>query len=208
MMMQMRAVKAGARVLSQLITGVVATSLIVSATVIPAIAADSSVMTVSVTPEPKQANGKNVQARILIDAPPSMVWQTITNYPEMRRIIPGYEKSSLIKSNGSSKQLDIAMKVAPFLPTYKYQVQVREMADSQQITLNRISGDFKELRATYKLTPQSNGNKTLLSYTLNIDPGYNLPGSQAVIKSNTERSLKALESHIEAEARKSLIGQR
>ena len=163
---------------------------------------------ISIASEPKDANAKKVQAKVLIEAPPSMVWQTITNYPDLKNVLPGYEKSTLIQSSGASKQLDIAMKVAAFLPTYKYRVQVREQADSYQITMHRISGDFKTLQATYKLIPQGNGSKTLLTYCLSIDPGLNMPGSQAVIKSNTERSLKALESHVEAEARKRLIGQR
>ncbi len=172
-----------------------------------AMAQDESLMMVSVASEPK-AHAKTVEARVTIDAPPELVWEVMTDYPEMKNILPGYEKSNVVKSSAAGKVVDIAMKVAAFLPTYKYQVQVKESRPAYQIRLNRISGDFKALTATYKLVPEHNNTKTRLVYSLNIDPGFNLPGSQSILKNNTEKSLKALERHIEQEARKRLIGQR
>lgn len=172
---------------------------------LPALA--ENLMMLNIASEPK-GFAKTVEARVMIDAPPSLVWREITDYPDLKNILPGYEKSQVVQSSGATKILDIAMKVAAFLPTYKYRVRVQESAPSQKISLTRISGDFKELKATYTLIPQSGGTKTILAYSLELDPGFNLPGSQSIIKNNTERSLKALEKHIEQEARKSLIGQR
>ncbi|HEY9687899.1 MAG TPA: SRPBCC family protein [Coleofasciculaceae cyanobacterium] len=208
-MMHLFCVLSDSRVFKSFTAGMLAAGLLLGAGLSQVgFAQEPNLMMVSVASEPAKAHAKNVQAKVLIDAPPSLVWQTITNYSDLKNILPGYEKSNVLKSSGARKQLEIAMKVAPFLPTYNYHVQVQESADNYQIVMNRVSGDFKELRATYKLISQGNGSKTLLSYSLNIDPGYNMPGSQAVIKSSTERSLKALEKHVEAAARKSLIGQR
>ncbi len=175
---------------------------------LPACAADDNILTLSIANEPSDETSKAVQARLLLKAPPQLVWQTITNYPEIRHILPGYDKSTVLKSSGGTKLVDIAMRVAAFLPAYHYQVQMQEDAASYNLSMKRVSGDFKSLNGNYKLVSQNNGARTLLIYTLKLDPGYNLPGSQALIRANTERSMKALSRHIAQESRKSLIGQR
>lgn len=182
-----------------------AASATLAITFAPAALAENYLM-VSVDSNAK-SEAKDVEAQITIDAPPHLVWKVLTNYGQMKNILPGYEKSNVVQSNGPNKLLDIAMKVVAFLPTYKYQVRVQENEAARQIDLNRVSGDFKHLSARYKLTPQNGGKQTLLTYHLSVDTGTNIPGSQAILRSNTEKSLKALEKHIEQEARRSLIGQ-
>lgn len=167
-----------------------------------------AILLLNVAANTQTLSGKTVQAKVMIDAPPDLVWNTLTNYSELKHILPGYEKSQVIKSAKSEKQVAIAMKVSPFLPLYHYEVIVRENEPAYLLNLNRLSGDFKSLSATYKLLSQNNGTRTLLSYQLNIDPGFNFPGAQNVIRSSTEKSLHALERHIELEAKKSVIGQR
>ena len=160
------------------------------------------------TPHSASKAEKSIQTRLLIEAPPQLVWQTLTDYADIKNILPGYEKSTVLKANGSLKTVDIRMKVSAFLPAYHYQVQMKENAPNYSLYIRRISGDFKSLNADYKLVSQNNGTRTLLVYNLNLDTGMNLPGTQAIIRSNTEKSMKALETHILQEARKSLIGQR
>jgi ribosome-associated toxin RatA of RatAB toxin-antitoxin module len=170
-------------------------------------AQEDGLMMLSVVSTPNLAGMKKVQAKIVIDAPPSLVWQTLTNYADLQNVLPGYEKSTVIRAKGTNKLLDIAMKVAAFLPTYRYRVQIQEHEADYLLNMNRISGDFKSMDATYKLLPQNNGTRTILVYNLNIDTGLNVPGSQGIIRANAEKTLKALERHIEQEARKSVIGQ-
>lgn len=171
-----------------------------------ATAAEESYQLLSVATD-HDGTAKDLQAQITIDAPPHLVWKTLTNYAQMKHILPGYEKFTVLKANGPTKLLDIAMKVVGFLPTYKYQVQVQENEAARLIKLQRVSGDFKTLSASYKLNPQDGGKKTLLVYNLSVDTGTRIPGSQAILRNNTEKSLKALERHCEQEARRSLIGQ-
>jgi len=175
---------------------------------LPAEARDDSLLMVSIASEPNKEAVKKVHAQVMIDAPPSQVWQTITDYKALRHILPGYDRSDILQDNGSSKRLSIVQRVAPLLPTYHYQVVVREQPNNRVITLQRVSGDFKSLSASYRLLPQSNGTKTLLTYQLHIEPDIELPGTQAIIKANTERSMKALESHIEQAYRKSITARK
>lgn len=198
----------GFRAIRKSLTSGVALLILMGAVLPSALAKGDGLQVLSVDSSQAGGSAKTVQAKLLIDAPPALVWNTLTNYSDIKNMLPGYEKSTVIRSKGATKWLDIAMRVAAFLPTYKYQVQVKEDEANLRLTLNRVSGDFKTLNANYKLVSQSNGDRTLLIYSLNIDPGFSLPGSQGVIKASTEKSLKALERYAEQEARKSLIGQR
>lgn len=183
-------------------------SLVMGAALPAAWAKGDGLQVLDVDAAKEGGSAKTVQARMIIDAPPALVWNLLTDYPDIKNYLPGYEKSTVIRAKGTTKWLDIAMRVAAFLPTYKYQVQAKEDEANLRLTLNRVSGDFKTLNANYKLVSQANGDRTLLIYNMNIDPGFSLPGSQGLIKASTEKSLKALERHAEQEARKSLIGQR
>jgi ribosome-associated toxin RatA of RatAB toxin-antitoxin module len=195
-------------VITALLPALLLASMFASLSVPVAMAEDEKIVALSVASTTDEASGKTLQAKVMIDAPPSLVWQTITNYPDIKRILPGYERSTVLKSSGNTKTVDIGMKVAAFLPTYRYQVVMKEDQPNYNLSIRRISGDFKSLHANYKLIPQGNGERTLVIYNLSLDTGINLPGSQSIIKSNTERSIKALKRHILQEARKSLIGQR
>lgn len=154
---------------------------------------------------------KVLSARIVIDAPPIFVWQTLTNYSKLKEILPGYKKTDVVSSNGNSKVVDISMSVARLLPTYNYRVRVNENKSAYEIKLNRISGDFNHLSANYQLHPKNNGAQTVLAYTIKIDPGkpaFPTFGLSPVLKNNTENTLKAIQNNAIQEHRKSLIGQR
>jgi ribosome-associated toxin RatA of RatAB toxin-antitoxin module len=151
---------------------------------------------------------KTVNARITIDAPPVFVWQTMTNYNKLKEFMPGCKNTELISEDGTNKVLDVASSVSKLLPLYRYRVTVNENRKTYELKVNRISGDFKYLAASYQLYPK--GTKTILVYSLNIDPGSGLPdfGINTLLKGNAERTLKAIQNRSELEHKKSLIGQR
>ncbi len=152
-------------------------------------------------------NIRVITAKVLVNAPASWVWRTMTNYSQLKSILPGYQKSDILLNSGTLKTLDLAMRVNPLLPLYHYQARVQENRDNLQISLERVSGDFKHLKATYQLIPQSE-QQTLLVYKLAIDPGSSIPGTNGILKANTEKSCLALQRYLEESNRKSMIGQR
>lgn len=149
-----------------------------------------------------------ISAKVVIDAPPNVVWQSLTQYSQMKRVLPGYKKSTVLKSAGNVKTLDIGMKVSPILPAYNYTMRVTENRPQLRLDFNRIAGDFDSMKAHYKLAPTAGGKQTILTYGLTIDPGSNLPGQSKVIRSNTEKTLKALEQSIEAKYAQSLTARK
>ncbi len=158
--------------------------------------------------QPTANETNSMTAKVTIDAPPEAVWQVITSYGRLKDILPGYEKSTVLKENGTVKTLDVAMKVSRLLPTYKYQVQVQENRSAHQLKLRRIAGDFKKLDAVYQLYPKNGGKQTVLVYELDLETGLRIPGTDGIISANTEKTMKALRAHIEEKYHKSVIGQR
>ena len=153
------------------------------------------------------ANGdvKTVHGQVTINAPAAQVWDSLTHYSTMKDYIPGYKKSDIIADNGSNKKLDLSVKVSKFLPALNYQVAVSENPGAHQITIQRISGAFKNIHATYKLIP--NGAQTTLVYNLDIDLGNSVPpiGVEQTLKNSTAETLNAIDSHCAGDYHKSVI---
>jgi ribosome-associated toxin RatA of RatAB toxin-antitoxin module len=155
------------------------------------------------------ATGRTLHAQVLIAAPPATVWKTLTQYDNLQNYVPGYHRSRIVQSSGSSKLVDIAMSIARLLPALKYRVLVDEAPQRFTVQMQRVSGDFKELSARYQLSPRQGGNQTLLSYDLNIDPGAVPPllNLNNVLQQNTRQTLKAFQARSEQEYREHLIGR-
>lgn len=153
---------------------------------------------------------KALTGSVMIEAPPEAVWQTLTNYEEMRDFMPGYQKSQVLAANGTNKKLDVAVKVLKCLPAFKYQMSVKENKKAYQLEASRISGDFKSIRATYKLSPLAGGNQTLLSYQLQIDVGEAVPkiGLNRILTSNAKNSLAAIQTQSTTNYRKTILAKR
>lgn len=151
---------------------------------------------------------RTIQAQVLVNASPSLVWNVLTQYSDIDTYMPGYQKSDVVGHQGASKLVNVEVKPAPFAPTYRYQMKALEYPQAYRLIFERTQGDMKFMKAQYQLTPRNLGKQTLITYTLSIDPGSNMPGTNSVLKSHTERQLYALSSYSEEMSYKSLIGQR
>ena len=150
-------------------------------------------------------SAKVIRGETLINAPVESVWNNLTNYANMKNVLPGYERSTVLQSSGDGKTIDLALKASPLLPAFHYQMKARENKGAYQINLTRISGDFKSIDATYKLISIDGGNRTRMVYTLSIDLG-NTPalGAGQILKSSTEKGLNAMQAHCNRTYQRSL----
>jgi len=167
--------------------------------------ASASTDFVNITETPTDA--RKIDAKLVINAPPSSVWETLTDYNAFQSFVPGYKKSKVVSDKGASKVVDIQFKAAPLLPSYTYQVSVQENRSQWKMAIHRLSGDLKLLMGNYQLKPIENGTKTLLVHNLNIDTGADLPGTSAVLKSSSEKALLAVKTKSERNYQRSLISR-
>ncbi len=131
-----------------------------------------------------------------IEAPMETVWGALTDYGNLKHVMPGYTRSSLLQAHGSQKTVDLGLKVNPFIPELRYQVLIKEGEHRNWMDVERISGDFDALSASYQLLPQKNNPKaTHLIYNLKIDFGIPVPGVSLMMRANMLRDLSALQAY-------------
>jgi carbon monoxide dehydrogenase subunit G len=156
-----------------------------------------------------KGSAKTLQAEALVDAPVETVWDQLTDYGKIKTMLPGYDRSTVLQSSGNTATVDIGLKASGLAPAFRYQVKVREDKAAHTINIQRVSGDFKTITASYKLIPVENGTKTKVVYKLDIDLG-NIPtlGAGHLLKSNTAKAMTALQSHCARIQRRTLTAQK
>lgn len=149
---------------------------------------------------------KELQAETVIDAPPAAVWSALTNYANMKNVLPGYQRSTVLQASGANSIVDVALKPGAMAPLLKYQVRITENKSAQSIAIQRISGDLKHVKATYRIQPLENGTKSRLSYRLEVDLGNDVPkmGATQILKGNTQKGMAAMRQHCANTHRRSL----
>ncbi len=138
---------------------------------------------------------KHVEASVTIDAPPATVWGILTDYRNLKNVLPDYERTDVVSESAGGATMDMAVKAGSLAPTFKYRVKIQENRAANTLSIQRVSGDFNAIVASYRLVPLAGGSKTNLVYHLNIDIGgkFPLPGANHMLKSSTQKSMLAVQ---------------
>lgn len=127
----------------------------------------------------------SVEAKILISKPPEKVW-TVVSDPETLLESERKVKQVKVLSRTANKQ-NVSFKVimTSLFPAFNY-ILLQELSPPYLINFHRVSGSFKDIQGAWRLIPADNGSKTILSYTLKLDPGPLVPRSLllAAVKSD------------------------
>ena len=85
--------------------------------------------------------------------------------------------------------MNIGFAIPGILPevTYTFQAQYDRF---KKIRFHRLSGDLKEFKGSWRLEPLEEGRKTVVIYSIYIDPGFFIP--QGIIHYLLRRDLPAL----------------
>jgi carbon monoxide dehydrogenase subunit G len=139
---------------------------------------------------------KTLQAEALVDAPIDTVWEALSDYPNLKKLFPGYERSTVLQSSGDTTTVDLQLRPSGLLRPFRYQVRIREDKAAYTLNIQRISGDFRMIEASYRLIPVEGGSRTRVLYHLSIDLG-NLPtlGTSGILKGGTARAMASIQSH-------------
>jgi ribosome-associated toxin RatA of RatAB toxin-antitoxin module len=140
---------------------------------------------------------RHIDAKVVINASPSLVWKMMTNYEQLPNVVPGYKSATVYQQSGNQALVGVQMELCKLLPRFKYTLKVNEFENEGRLTLERTAGDFKQVKGTYRLVSDPAGKSVTLLYSLAINPGVSLPGTNHILKANVNDGLLAMKQAVE-----------
>jgi len=123
-------------------------------------------------------------AKILIKAPPKMVWDSVH---EERKHDPDLAYSKILEQGVNECRLEQKFQLIPVLGTSVCEMHNKEVP-GERIDYKLLKSDrFKAMEGSWVLTPHSDGRYTMLELTTHLDLGVPVP--QMVMNSVTTKKL-------------------
>lgn len=139
-----------------------------------------------------------VEAKILLQVPVEKAWPVVANPVKLARNERKVKSVKVISKTGNKQNVDFVVSMTPLLPSFHY-VLLQELSPPSLLQFHRISGSFKDFVGSWRLTPAESGKKSILTYTLQLDPGPLVPRSLLLgaIKSDLPNLMKNTRAAIE-----------
>ncbi len=142
-----------------------------------------------------------VEAVILIESPPENIWRIMTDCREIPNFVPGLAACRVLDSGHNWEIIEHEVKWIRFLPTFTYVFRA-EYKPNRKIEFVRVRGDLREIEGSWRLTPLDQNRRTIVSYSVFLDPGFFIP--QWLVR----RSLKADLPAVLTSLRKKVMNRR
>jgi Polyketide cyclase / dehydrase and lipid transport len=139
-----------------------------------------------------------VEAKILLQVPVDKAWQVVASPVKLARNERKVKSVKVLSKTGNKQNVDFVVSMTPLLPTFHY-VLLQELSPPNLLQFHRVSGSFKDIIGSWRLTPTESGKKSILTYTLQLDPGPLVPRSLLLgaIKSDLPNLMKNTRAAIE-----------
>jgi ribosome-associated toxin RatA of RatAB toxin-antitoxin module len=115
-----------------------------------------------------------IQASVLIGAPAEQIWTAMNDCDRAIRFVPGLKACRVVERNGEGEIIEHRLRYSRFFPEATYSFQVRYDL-LKQVSFHRLSGDLKEFWGSWRLEPLDGGQKTVVTYSVYMDPGFFVP---------------------------------
>jgi len=141
-----------------------------------------------------------VTGTIIINEPPSRVWPVMVNPFEFKgKISPRMKAVEVVLDKAELSILKVTLDMSFLYPNFTYTVESRYQ-NGQRIDFKRIGGVLRDFKGSWEMNPIDNGNKTELTYSMYIDPGFFVPQwiMREGVKGELPRTLKGLRERVHA----------
>ena len=115
-----------------------------------------------------------VEAAILINAPIEQVWNVLVDCPHAPDFVPGLKNCQVLRREGDTETIEHHVKFSWLIPevTYIFEAEYRM---HHRIDFRRTGGDLKDLEGSWVLQTTGDGNRTLVVYSVYLEPGFFIP---------------------------------
>lgn len=141
---------------------------------------------------------ETVSSTIEIDASPAQVMDVLHDFESYPKWARSVKEATVLERDGSGRGSTVEFQVAPgLLPQVRY--ILRYDYSDNALAWDYVEGDLKDIRGSY--SAESQGDKTVVTYHLAIDPGkLPLPGfvKARAAREITRVALKELKRRVES----------
>lgn len=140
----------------------------------------------------------SVEAKILIPKSPDKVWSVVADPVRLMQEENKVRKVQVLSRTGNRQQVAFSVLMTHLLPPFNYVLQ-QDLTPPNTLRFHRVSGSFKDIQGSWKLFPVDGGNKTVLAYTLQLDPGPLVPKSLLLnaVKSDLPKMMRNAKAAID-----------
>jgi ribosome-associated toxin RatA of RatAB toxin-antitoxin module len=116
-----------------------------------------------------------VRTKFVINAPPEIVWQVLTNFSEYPNMFRRLESCRITKQEGNLVWTESDLKPHVFVRTQR-QHTINDLSGKPSVLdWQVIDGNFKTVIGKWELSPVDSGNRCAVIYTLAVDTGPIIP---------------------------------
>jgi len=116
-----------------------------------------------------------VVCRAMLEAPPELIWQTLTDYGRLAEFIPGMRSSKVVSKSGVVTVVEQSGEARFFIFSFPIEVTVASTERPPHvIEAQLVKGNLKRMDGAYRIAPQA-GGRALLSWTGVVEAESMLP---------------------------------
>ena len=139
-----------------------------------------------------------VEATILIDAPAEAIWSIMLDCDAVPTFVPGVNACKVLSAGSDWEIIEHDVKWAWLFPeiTYVFRADYQKY---RRIDFIRTEGDLKEMMGHWSLHPVDGGEKTIVCYSVYLDPGFLVPQwlVRYSLKNDLPEVLRALRTQVD-----------
>ncbi len=144
-----------------------------------------------------------VKAQAVIEAPPEVIWTTLTDYERLPEFIPGLKSSKVIERKGAVATVKQSG-VAAFL---FFKIPIDVTVESKEawpiLEVKRVSGTVRQLQGRYEMIITPDSPTVRLIWTGVIEPENSLPPfiGESLIRHSIQEQFTGMVREIERRAK-------
>jgi ribosome-associated toxin RatA of RatAB toxin-antitoxin module len=115
-----------------------------------------------------------VEAAVLIHTPAEQVWNVMVDCHGAPEFVPGLKNCKVLQRGGDTETIEHQVKFSWLIPEVTYTFKANYHMH-KRIDFKRTEGDLKELEGSWVLESVDDGRKTIIIYSVYLDPGFFVP---------------------------------